>query len=77
MPRPVCTLALLAGCGARTGLEGSDSNPADDPEEVCSIFQGVLVIPPNHKPPIASAPIDRSTKARVDLVMRSWVLELA
>src|SRR5205807_6822744 len=36
----------------------ADAGPAEDPLELSSKFQGVLVMPPNHRPPCASAPID-------------------
>src|SRR5260370_3316159 len=34
------------------------ADPADDPLEPCSMFHGFLVMPPNHRSPCASAPID-------------------
>src|SRR5947207_1320750 len=34
------------------------ADPALDPLDVASVFQGVLVIPLNHRPPCASAPIE-------------------
>ena len=38
--------------------EVAAADPADDPLEPCSMFQGFLVMPPNHRSPCASAPID-------------------
>src|SRR4051794_22401511 len=35
-----------------------DAEPADEPLDVCSVFHGVFVIPLNHNPPCASAPIE-------------------
>src|SRR3954464_3596010 len=34
----------------------AEAEPADDPLEPCSGFQGLRVIPPNHLSPMASAP---------------------
>ena len=36
----------------------ADAEPAEEPLEVRSVFHGVFVIPLNHSPPCASAPID-------------------
>src|ERR1035438_3076475 len=35
-----------------------EADPADDPLELRSVFHGFLVMPANHKPPCASAPIE-------------------
>ena len=34
------------------------AGPALDPLDVCSVFHGVFVMPLNHRPPCASAPIE-------------------
>src|SRR3954471_9729602 len=34
----------------------ADDEPADDPLDPCSIFQGFRVMPPNHTSPMARAP---------------------
>ena len=34
------------------------AEPALDPLDVCSVFHGVFVMPLNHSPPCASAPIE-------------------
>src|ERR1035441_10753442 len=34
------------------------AEPALDPLDVCSVFHGVFVMPLNHRPPCASAPIE-------------------
>src|SRR5437899_6020744 len=34
----------------------ADAGPADEPLDPCFVFQGFLVIPPNHTSPCASAP---------------------
>src|SRR5438067_230478 len=36
----------------------AEAEPAEDPLEVSSVFQGVLVMPLNHNPPCASAPME-------------------
>ena len=36
----------------------AEADPAEDPLEVSVIFQGVFVVPLNHNPPCASAPIE-------------------
>src|SRR5215469_8327351 len=36
----------------------AEAEPADEPLDVCSMFHGVLVMPLNHRPPCASAPIE-------------------
>src|SRR5579862_8830318 len=36
----------------------AEAGPAEDPLELSSILQGFRVLPPNHNPPWASAPMD-------------------
>src|SRR3954447_2540076 len=61
-----------------------EADPALEPLDVCSVFHGVLVMPLNHRPPCARAPIEslaistapelrrRSTTVASFSAMRDW-----